>query len=222
MSGKAEFLGLACPFWLSGLNQYYPLCRLVRYIGHLHAPNAPEDGASPDAVEGGAGVTSTRRVVEAEFAAGHVTAFADGYPITLASVASRRSLEETVGIPLDMSRFRPNVVVDGLQLAPYEEDMWLEVHVGNEQPLSLRSVKPCSRCAITTVDQDTGVVSPGQEPLKSLLRVRSGALLAETQDTFGSRPEWKRQGFFMWNMVAAGGGSLRVGDEVRIAARRLG
>ncbi|HCV43292.1 MAG TPA: MOSC domain-containing protein, partial [Bacteroidetes bacterium] len=61
--------------------------------------------------------------------------------------------------PLPMNRFRPNLVVRGC--APYAEDLWNDIQIGD---VRLHVVKPCERCAITTVNQLTG--EKGKEPLR--------------------------------------------------------
>ncbi len=74
--------------------------------------------------------------------------------------------------PLSMLQScRPNFVVDGG--VPYAEDYWNFARIGN---IELRPVRPCGRCVMTTVDQDTakgrsGVLS--LEPLKTLRKNRT-------------------------------------------------
>lgn len=119
-----------------------------------------------------------------------------------------------------MARFRPNIVVDGDGLAPYQEDSWAAVRAGlaaSGAPLRLALVKPCSRCAVTCVDQDTA--ESGPEPLRSLSRTRSGAQLAGEQAVFRERPRWARQSFFSWNAVADADGVLREGEAVECISR---
>ncbi len=93
---------------------------------------------------------------------GEATAFADAYPVTLASAASLRRLRDWVAetalergeepaAPLAVERFRPNLVVDG-DLDPFEEDGWRRVQVG---PVEFRVVKPVDRCVMTTIDPTT-------------------------------------------------------------------
>ena len=92
-------------------------------------------------------------------------AFSDGFPLLLISQASLDDLNGRLGEPLPMSRFRPNLVVEGC--APYAEDEWKMIRIGE---LTLRVVKPCSRCKITTIDPYTGETGP--EPLKTLAGYR--------------------------------------------------
>jgi len=57
-------------------------------------------------------------------------------------------------------------VLDGI--GPYEEDRIDELYCDG---VRLRIVKPCTRCRITTTDQDTGLPD-GEEPLRTLKSYR--------------------------------------------------
>lgn len=93
------------------------------------------------------------------------TAFSDGFPLLLISQASLDDLNGRLTEPMPMLRFRPNLVVEGCE--PYAEDGWRRIRIGE---LTLRVVKPCSRCKITTVDPYTA--ETGSEPLKTLASYR--------------------------------------------------
>ncbi len=97
---------------------------------------------------------------------GDKTAFADGYPLLLISQSSLDDLNTRLPQPLPMQRFRPNLVVSGCQA--YAEDEWKAIQIGD---VAMRVVKPCSRCAITTVDPETGSYA-GNEPLRTLSTYR--------------------------------------------------
>jgi len=88
--------------------------------------------------------------------------FADGFPLLALSTASLADLNRRLARPLPMNRFRPNIVLEGLE--PYDEDRIAQLESGS---IRLRIVKPCTRCKITTTDQDTGAVD-GDEPLRTL------------------------------------------------------
>jgi uncharacterized protein len=103
--------------------------------------------------------------------------FSDGFPWLLISQESLDALNAKLSRPLPMNRFRPNIVVAGLQ--PFEEDA-LE-SLGNDR-VALRPVKPCTRCAITTTSQETGE-REGDEPLRTLRSFRFDAHLRGV--TFG-------------------------------------
>lgn len=73
-------------------------------------------------------------------------AFADGFPLLLIGQASLDDLIEKVGRPLEMLRFRPNLVIDGAE--PFAEDGWKRIRIGQQ---TFRVVKPCGRCILTTM-----------------------------------------------------------------------
>ena len=100
--------------------------------------------------------------------------FADAYPLLLTSSASLRRLNEWIlqtadergeptPDPLIMRRFRPSVVVDGE--GPFAEERWSRVRLGE---VSLRAVKLCDRCVMTTIDPFTLV--RGKEPIRTLAK----------------------------------------------------
>ncbi len=85
--------------------------------------------------------------------------FADGFPILVASTAglaelNRRLIER--GEPaVTMARFRPNLVLDGLD-AHGEDALDEIVFATADGPVQLKLVKPCARCPIADVDPATG------------------------------------------------------------------
>lgn len=80
----------------------------------------------------------------------------DEYPISLLSQASIDLLSQKTGGTKEFEgrRFRPNFLLEGC--SPHEEDFWLGGVVAIGPELRLRLVAPDPRCAITTVDPDTG------------------------------------------------------------------
>ena len=96
--------------------------------------------------------------------------FADGFPLLLIGQSSLDDLSARVGRPLEMARFRPNLVVSGAEA--FAEDGWTRIRIGT---VSFRLVKPCERCVFTTVDPVTGEKSLDQEPLRTLARYRKTA-----------------------------------------------
>jgi uncharacterized protein YcbX len=99
------------------------------------------------------------------------SAFADAFPLLLINRASLADLNRRIGRELPVNRFRPNLVVDGLE--PYDEDRLSELRVDG---IVLRVVKPCTRCRITTTDQASGELD-GDEPLRTLRSYRYDAAL---------------------------------------------
>ncbi len=103
-------------------------------------------------------------------------AFADGFPLLLANTASLDDLNLRLAArgvePVAMARFRPNIVVSGLEA--YDEDQIDEIAFAAEGGMvRIRLVKPCARCSIPNVDLATGVT--GTEPLDTLSGYRADA-----------------------------------------------
>lgn len=121
--------------------------------------------------------------------------FADGYPMLATTTASLADLARRAALPhLSMDRFRTNLVVDGA--AAWEEDGWRELEIGSAL---FAVVKPCERCAVTTVDQTTGERHPDIEPLRTLSTFRRNE---RGQPVFGQ------------NLIPRSSGVVRVGEAV--------
>jgi uncharacterized protein YcbX len=123
--------------------------------------------------------------------------FADGYPLLLISAESLADLNGRLDEPLPMNRFRPSLVVEGL--GAYGEDSARLLRIGETV---IEAVKPCSRCIITTTDQETG--ERGREPLRTLAAYR-------TRD---------RGIQFGQNCVPRTLGTLTLGDPVEVLETR--
>ena len=99
--------------------------------------------------------------------AGSRTGFADGFPLLVTTAGSLEALNNAIerrgGGAVPMSRFRPNLVVEGVAAGAEDRARSLELEAGPVLDL----VKRCERCAVTTVDQATGRKT-GKEPLASL------------------------------------------------------
>ena len=130
------------------------------------------------------------------------TEFADGYPVLVISRASLADLNSRLEKPLPMERFRPNLVIDGVDA--FDEDRMHELRVGD---VTLRMVKNCTRCAITTTDQQTGTLD-GQEPLRTLKSYRFDRELRGV--VFGQNAI----------VVSGAGASLRVGDVIQCEMKK--
>ncbi len=82
-------------------------------------------------------------------------AFSDEYPLLVTSQASldelNRRLAANGTAPVTMQRFRPNLVLTGLDA--HGEDHLDEIRFDTpDGPVRLKLVKPCSRCSIPDVD----------------------------------------------------------------------
>ena len=98
--------------------------------------------------------------------------FTDGYPVLLTSVESLADLNRRLPAPIPMNRFRPNVVIEGVDA--YAEDAMAAFRSG---AVALRGVKHCTRCINTTTDQFDGRRDAGSEPLKTLRTYRYDKVL---------------------------------------------
>lgn len=136
---------------------------------------------------------SVRRVDEKYVPEPLNVSFADGYPLLVIGQASLDGLNARLAEPLPMNRFRPNLVFTGG--TPHEEDTWQHFRVG---ALSFRGVKPCGRCVMTTIDQQTA--EKGAEPLKTLATYRRNG----------------HKILFGQNLIALSAGTIRVGDQIEL------
>ena len=130
------------------------------------------------------------------------TLFSDGYPILVIGQASLDDLNDKLRSagrePLPMNRFRPNVVIGGIDA--YEEDYTETFQLG---AAVLKPVKPCPRCPMPSVDQATGEFGP--DPLDIL-------------QSYRAKPELDGALCFGMNAIlTAGNGQLvRVGQEIEV------
>jgi uncharacterized protein YcbX len=100
--------------------------------------------------------------------------FPDGYPLLVCNRASLEDLNARLPQPLPIERFRPNIVVSGLPA--WAEDRIDTLTMG---AVTLRLVKPCTRCSIPSLDPRTG--EPSTDPLPVLRKFRfDRALLGVT------------------------------------------
>lgn len=119
--------------------------------------------------------------------------FADGAPYLLANSASLAALNAKLAEPVEMRRFRANLVID--TDTPWAETEWRRIRIGT---VEFELFKPCIRCVMTTVDLNTGKKHPTQQPLKTLA--------------------YDHKAIFGINMVALNSGTVSLHDEVSVLA----
>lgn len=97
----------------------------------------------------------------------------DTFPLSLITTRTIARLGETVGVPLDVQRFRPNILVEAAEDADFPEDGWLGsvLRIGG---LRMRVDKRDGRCVVITIDPVTGEQNPGI--LRAVARDRQGCL----------------------------------------------
>jgi uncharacterized protein YcbX len=85
--------------------------------------------------------------------------FSDGYPMLVTGTASLEDLNQKLvaagRAAIPMNRFRPNLVIDGIEA--FEEDYAESFQIGEAV---LKPVKPCPRCPMPSIDQATGSSAP--------------------------------------------------------------
>ena len=134
------------------------------------------------------------------------THFSDAYPLLLISEASLADLNQKLTarglVSVPMNRFRPNIVIDGIEA--FEEDYAESLTVAKtDQAICLKPIKPCPRCPMPAVDQLTAQV--GDNPVDVLQTYRSNAMM-DGAVTFG-----------MNMIVSEGSGQyLRLGDVLEL------
>lgn len=134
----------------------------------------------------------TNRFVETNYAdIKRTVSFADAYPFLVISQSSLDQLNNCLQTPIPMNRFRPNLVFTGG--APHVEDTFHAFRIGN---ISFTTAKPCVRCVLTTIDQESA--TRGKEPLKTL----SGYRTSNNQILFGQ------------NLLHTGSGIIKTGDKI--------
>ncbi len=135
--------------------------------------------------------------------------FAYAHAILLASNTSLAQLNADIDQAVEMDRFRPNIVVDGEYLEPYDEDFWLKVQIGQ---LSAFVVKACDRCAVVDIDQRTAETT-GKAVRQGLASSRRG------ENAYDS----KNKGvFFAQNLshVYVPGTKIYFNDSLKVLERR--
>ena len=136
---------------------------------------------------------SSHRKMDPRYAVqGESVSFADGMPYVMIGQASLDELNGRLADHVGMDRFRPNLVFSGG--AAYAEDQFKKLQIGE---VEFQVVKPCARCVMITVNQQTG--EKGKEPLATLATYRTV----------------NNKVYFGQNAVALAPGMVRVGDLIQ-------
>jgi uncharacterized protein len=107
---------------------------------------------------------SSPRPMNPKFGTRQLT-FVDGNPLHIISESSVAELNQRLATPIELSRFRANLVFSGAE--PYAEDAWTKIKIG-DIPFSV--YEACQRCVMLNVDPASAVT--GKEPLATLARYR--------------------------------------------------
>ena len=134
----------------------------------------------------------TQRLVDTDYASQQETvSFSDGFPLLLISEASLQDFNQHLDSPVEMNRFRPNIVVAGCDA--FAEDNWRSIRIGE---LEFSVVKPCSRCVIPSLDPVSGIKQVEVSKALAAHRRHDGAV------------------YFGQNLIHRGLGKVAVGDSV--------
>lgn len=125
---------------------------------------------------------------------GQPMSFADSNPVTLMSLKSLEKVQEWSPIPLEMARFRPNIVMDGN--TAFEEEQWEQIQIG--EVLFSKSAL-CTRCMLITRDLTILELDPQAEPFRTLKQKHT---------------DEKGKPIFGIHLVPQNSGVIRVGDEI--------
>jgi uncharacterized protein YcbX len=136
---------------------------------------------------------------------GDKVGFADGMPLLVTSTSSLGVLSAHFpgNAHIDMNRFRPNIVIEGLEA--FEEDVIHHLRIGD---VELEFVKPCARCVLTTVNQDSGRKNADNQPMGTLVKTRRG------------KGDGLQGVFFGQNAIPRVLGTVHVGQQVEIISTR--
>lgn len=143
------------------------------------------------------------------------TQFADGFALLVASTASMDLLNGKLAaaghVPVGVERFRPNIVLAGLEA--HDEDRLSDMRVeiegesgesgepGDQALVALKPVKPCTRCSIPNIDPASGQTSHS---------------VNDTLQSYRANPQMDGAITFGMNVVVVRGVDrvLRVGQKV--------
>lgn len=145
--------------------------------------------------------------------------FTDVAPLLVTSEMSLRDVRDRLlgGLPLEMFKFRPNIVVDGEGESAWAEDFWAELSIrdvgrGDERRI-LQLTGNCARCVSLNVDYNTGKPAEGElgNVLKKLMKERRVDKGAKWSPIFG------RYAFL--DSRHTGDVIVSVGDDVEVTRR---
>ena len=134
------------------------------------------------------------------------SSFSDQFPYLITSWESlsklNHSLCEKGSKEVLMNRFRPNIVVQGVDDL---EKMTASDLSCDEAQYSFGLRKPCKRCKIVTINQDTGEIMEPKEPLATLVKLKFSDAI--------------KGAFFGQNAILLSDDcTIRVGDELTLSS----
>ncbi|CAO2638759.1 Mitochondrial amidoxime-reducing component 1 [Lemmus lemmus] len=135
--------GEAAAQWITSFLKTQP-CRLVHFEPHMNPRRS--------------------QLLKTRFRPTDHVAYSDVSPYLVLSEASLEDLNSRMEKKVKTINFRPNIVISECDV--FAEDSWNELLIGD---VELKRVMACTRCLLTTVDPDTGIMDR-KEPLETLKR----------------------------------------------------
>lgn len=223
-STKAYNMGDRCNAWFSSCFGYEVI---LAYLGPNLRPI--RGNLSPKMADGqGSGKTWLSSLIEMlpNYVISSATAeegitFADMAPYLIVTEESRNEVSTRLpdGMEMDMTKFRPNIVVSGAS-TPYEEDYWagLQITTNGDNEYQVPNIdlvltQNCIRCVSLNIDYSTGKAGKGEvgSVLKKLMRDRRVDKSTKWSPVFG------RYAFL--NVTDGASRTIAVGDTVTVSKR---
>ncbi|KAH0507037.1 mitochondrial amidoxime-reducing component 1 [Microtus ochrogaster] len=170
--------------WITSFLKTQP-CRLVHFEPHMNPRRS--------------------QLLKARFRSKDHVAYSDVSPYLVLSEASLEDLNSRMEKKVKTINFRPNIVISGCDV--FAEDSWNELLIGD---VELKRVMACTRCLLTTVDPDTGIMDR-KEPMETLKSYR--LCDPSEQPLYGKLPLFG-QYFSLENP-----GTVKVGDPVYLLSQ---
>ncbi|KAH6627553.1 hypothetical protein F5144DRAFT_276063 [Chaetomium tenue] len=155
---------------------------------------------------------------ESDGGSGAWISFSDVAPLMVASEPSLQDVRDRLlnGQPVEMYKFRPNIVVDGEGEDAWAEDFWAALAIGpseSPQRSTLQLTGNCVRCISLNVDYQTG--KPAEGELGNVLK----RLMKDRRVDTGSKwsPVFGRYAFL--DSRHTEGITVSVGDSVEVTRR---
>lgn len=149
----------------------------------------------------------TKSWIPGSSSSGHRIAFSDAAPFLLVSKTSLAEVSSRLppGQEMDMTKFRPSIVLEGAESA-WEEDYWAKLDINGAEVIAAHN---CGRCTSINIDYSTG--KPGTGASGNVLKL----LQADRRIDPGIRysPVFGRYSF--WN-AKNGVKVLKVGDQAKV------
>ena len=128
------------------------------------------------------------------------TSFVDASPIHLISTASLNKVNEQLTTPIELTRFRPNIIVS--EIPAFEEDLWASISIGS---CEFKVISKTERCSLITINPLSGEKNNYQEPLRTMAK----KLRTDGKVNFGIY------------LIPTKLGSIKNTDSIKVLSRKL-